>query len=109
VRFRNDVRGEESSGLYLNSSGIDINERSNRPRARAGNVSGESMRNVSRNWRTRLRKKNGLDQSNVSISARFDGVVGYRICLTHRRSSVRSWVEPFLFLHTCTCKCKSLF
>ena len=31
---------------------------------------------------------------------RFDGVVGYRICLTHRRSPVRAWVEScnwFLF------------
>ena len=25
----------------------------------------------------------------------FDGVVGYRICLTHRRSPVRTRVEPF--------------
>jgi hypothetical protein len=24
---------------------------------------------------------------------RVDGVVGYRICLTHRRSSVRAWVD----------------
>ena len=24
---------------------------------------------------------------------RVDGVVGYRICLTHRRSSVRTWVD----------------
>ena len=24
---------------------------------------------------------------------RFDGVVGYRICLTHRRSPVRAWLE----------------
>ena len=29
---------------------------------------------------------------------RFDGVVGYRICLTHRRSSVRAWVESY-FVH----------
>jgi hypothetical protein len=29
-------------------------------------------------------------------SERFDGVVGYRICLTHRRSPVRTRVEPFL-------------
>ena len=29
---------------------------------------------------------------------RFDGVVGYRICLTHRRSPVRTRVEPFFFL-----------
>ena len=27
---------------------------------------------------------------------RFDGVVGYRICLTHRRPPVRARVEPFL-------------
>ena len=33
------------------------------------------------------------------ISERFDGVVGYRICLTHRRSPVRTRVEPFLFLY----------
>ena len=26
---------------------------------------------------------------------RFDGVVGYRICLTHRRSPVRTWLESF--------------
>ena len=26
---------------------------------------------------------------------RFDGVVGYRICLTHRRPPVRARVEPF--------------
>ena len=24
-----------------------------------------------------------------------DGVVGYRICLTHRRSSVRAWVDSY--------------
>src|SRR5258708_35972662 len=29
---------------------------------------------------------------------RFDGVVGYRICLTHRRSPVRTRVEPFFFV-----------
>jgi hypothetical protein len=29
---------------------------------------------------------------------RFDGVVGYRICLTHRRSPVRTRVEPFFSL-----------
>ncbi len=28
---------------------------------------------------------------------RFDGVVGYRICLTHRRSPVRTRAEPFFF------------
>ena len=28
---------------------------------------------------------------------RFDGVVGYRICLTHRRPPVRARVEPFFF------------
>ena len=28
---------------------------------------------------------------------RFDGVVGYRICLTHRRPPVRARVEPFLY------------
>jgi hypothetical protein len=28
---------------------------------------------------------------------RFDGVVGYRICLTHRRSPVRTRVEPFFY------------
>ena len=26
---------------------------------------------------------------------RVDGVVGYRICLTHRRSSVRTWVDSY--------------
>ena len=26
---------------------------------------------------------------------RDDGVVGYRICLTHRRSSVRAWVDSY--------------
>ena len=30
-------------------------------------------------------------------SKRFDGVVGYRICLTHRRPPVRTRVEPFLW------------
>ena len=29
--------------------------------------------------------------------ARVDGVVGYRICLTHRRSSVRTWVDSYFF------------
>ena len=24
-----------------------------------------------------------------------DGVVGYRICLTHRRSPVRTWLDSF--------------
>lgn len=33
----------------------------------------------------------------------FDGVVGYRICLTHRRSSVRAWVESLLFSHCFCC------
>ena len=28
---------------------------------------------------------------------RVDGVVGYRICLTHRRSSVRAWVESLFY------------
>ena len=28
---------------------------------------------------------------------RVDGVVGYRICLTHRRSSVRTWVDSIFF------------
>src|SRR6266566_557735 len=31
------------------------------------------------------------------LSKRFDGVVGYRICLTHRRSPVRTRVEPIFF------------
>ncbi|KIK53871.1 hypothetical protein GYMLUDRAFT_924408 [Collybiopsis luxurians FD-317 M1] len=31
----------------------------------------------------------------------FDGVVGYRICLTHRRSSVRARVEPVLMNSFC--------
>ena len=30
-----------------------------------------------------------------STDYRFDGVVGYRICLTHRRPPVRARVEPF--------------
>jgi hypothetical protein len=29
------------------------------------------------------------------VGLRFDGVVGYRICLTHRRPPVRARVEPF--------------
>ena len=46
---------------------------------------------------------------------RFDGVVGYRICLTHRRSPVRTRVEPSFFsshpsarrlsLHSIICTC----
>lgn len=36
---------------------------------------------------------------NWQSRARFDGVVGYRICLTHRRSSVRAWVESFCEVH----------
>ena len=32
-------------------------------------------------------------QGSRNMCHRFDGVAGYRICLTHRRSSVRSWVE----------------
>ena len=33
---------------------------------------------------------------------RFDGVVGYRICLTHRRSPVRTWLESFFCsFHSC--------
>jgi hypothetical protein len=32
------------------------------------------------------------------VDLRFDGVVGYRICLTHRRPPVRTRVEPFFFL-----------
>src|SRR6266576_2448432 len=39
-----------------------------------------------------------LDNSLRLRSTRFDGVVGYRICLTHRRSPVRTRVEPFLAL-----------
>jgi hypothetical protein len=31
----------------------------------------------------------------VKITYRVDGVVGYRICLTHRRSSVRAWVDSY--------------
>ena len=27
-----------------------------------------------------------------------DGVVGYRICLTHRRSSVRAWVDSYFLI-----------
>ena len=30
-----------------------------------------------------------------SLSQRFGGVVGYRICLTHRRSPVRARAESF--------------
>ncbi len=33
---------------------------------------------------------------------RFDGVVGYRICLTHRRSPVRTRVEPISFSPQCS-------
>ena len=29
--------------------------------------------------------------------ARVGGVVGYRICLTHRRSSVRTWADSSFF------------
>jgi hypothetical protein len=32
-----------------------------------------------------------------TIHLRFDGVVGYRICLTHRRPPVRARVEPYFF------------
>ena len=35
--------------------------------------------------------------SSREVWKRFDGVVGYRICLTHRRSPVRTRVEPFFF------------
>jgi hypothetical protein len=31
-------------------------------------------------------------------ASRDDGVVGYRICLTHRRSSVRTWVVSLFFV-----------
>ena len=34
--------------------------------------------------------------STLTTAQRFGGVVGYRICLTHRRSPVRAWVESFL-------------
>ena len=49
--------------------------------------------------RARLRFCLGLYDHDCSIcprSCRFDGVVGYRICLTHRRPPVRARVEPFL-------------
>jgi hypothetical protein len=35
----------------------------------------------------------------LAFRYRFDGVVGYRICLTHRRSSVRAWVESLFEFH----------
>ena len=38
-----------------------------------------------------------LIQQLRGVLARVGGVVGYRICLTHRRSSVRTWADSCFF------------
>ena len=35
------------------------------------------------------------DKNDAVLWQRVGGVVGYRICLTHRRSSVRTWADSF--------------
>ena len=43
------------------------------------------------------------------ITLRFNGVVGYHICFTRSRSSVRFRVEPVFFALVTACSCPAVF
>ena len=116
IHCKNDVSGDESCWSCLRVLERSVNDSQSLEATRIENATAKfewtlaDSIQVNRKSSARQWKYDWPSMYLPGICTKFgkdhgvDGVVGYRICLTHRRSSVRAWVDSlfaFIFGHDC--------